>query len=736
MAVEAVSRSFDDVFKNTGQRFIGPIYKQYLDDDRLKDRKLNTSGFAETQDLETNLFPIEGKLIGKLFDTCQEKGWSQDDILHLLPAVHISLYAHGPQFRESGEPYFIHPAQIAIEAIEEFGADWKTAALALIHDVKEDSKKNNREVPPYLVYQIYTDLFKGENNENLEQARRDACFLMKGMEALHKVRDPKRQTHATEETLKKLCTVFLDKDSDVEDAVRIMLIRLLDRRHNLRTISSLPPEKQLEKARETFLYLPFAEALHQYSLRDELARLALQIIDPAEASYIDSIVASNNSLKQNYQQYLIENDHVIHAVLETPGFYETYQALWIDSLGNTERLKLTSVADDSQIESGKSYKDTVYDNSIQIDIKVVSKNQYITENAYYRRFDSSDFTPPVGTREEWETAAIRNLEEIKERFRQARKLRNFSDFLESSLAGPKRIFDKKGHPFNLHSEDSYLDALWLIYGIKVTHGISANIEINGKRELISYNNWGKTIPEGAKIVGLEIFNPRDSKDVWLSPDYIRMSRSLGVRRQLIDIVKKQAEKDVKDRLEIIDYGYSLISSDLERAWEEELGYSPSEDMASRFIGVPISHAEHIYSSYYGSAEEVGYLVGTAQISGSLYRRIIGELIRVRDDMVYLEFDIEDVSQVDMIQNILKEFAIDPPERKLGSSVSGKSELQLWFYESQLGESIEAKKEKFNKIYLLFYDKLNINFFRLWNKMPVEETPMPKPKKAEELIKKI
>lgn len=732
MAVEAVSRSFDDVFRNPGQDFIGPIYKRYLDDDRLIDRKLNTSGFAETQDPETNLFPIEGELIGKLFDTCQKKGWSDEDMIRLLPAVHISLYAHGPQFRKSGEPYFIHPASLAIEAIEEFGADWKTAALALIHDVKEDSGKNKREVPPYLVYQIYTDLFKGENNENLLQARRDALFLIKGMEALHKVRDPKRQTHATLETLKKMCTVFLDKNLNVEDAARIMLIRLLDRRHNLRTISSLPPEKQLEKARETFLYLPFAEALHLYSLRDDLARLALQIIDPAEAEYIDSIVTNNNSLKQKYKEYLIKNEHVIHAVLEAPGFYETYQALSIDPLGNAERLKLTLVVEEGQIESGKWR---------EIDIKVISKDQYIAEKSYFRRFDSPDFTPPVGTREEWETASIRNLEEIKERFRQAKKLRNFSDFLETTIAGQKQVYDKKGRPINLHDEDSLFDALWIRYGKEVFRGISAIIEIKGKREIIDDRDFGMTVPDGAKIVGLEIWNyPRDYKPT-VQAEHIRMSRSLGVRRQLIELLEKEIEGGEETRQDVIDFGYELISGDLERAWKDELGYPPSEDMASRFIGVPIFHASQIFSSYYGSVEDVAYVVGTAQIPSSLYRRIIGELIKVRSDMICLEFYLKDVphikEQLDEIEKILKDFGIVSPEKTQKLAVSGETELRLWFYESQLGDSIEEKKAIFNKIFMRFYNKPNFNFQCHWNKIPVIKAKLPVPTKVEdELFKTI
>lgn len=777
---ESGSISFLDLARKTPpEGFLHAIYGEYLHPDRLRYRAIDLGRFEEIQLPDLNLFPVEAGLILSLIDTCQKKGMSDPEITHLFPALHISLFAHEPQFRESGEPYFIHPGAIAVEAIEEFDADWQTAALALIHDVKEDSKPNNREVPPYLVYKIYTDLFKGENNENLKQASRDARFLERGMEALHKVRDPKRQTYATLETLKKLCTVFLEKGLSVEDAARIMLVRLLDRRHNLRTISTLAPEKQLEKASETLLYLPFAEALHLFPLRDELARLAIKIIDPLDAAYIDSLVVSNGQLKETYDekgtiQGILDNTGdkgVIHAALDAPGFYETYQSLNLDPLGNLQRLKLTLVLDEDQLEQtawlekaadtagragglltgdnlpdikvtsvdGEKRKLNVqakikYGSSfIHIDIQVVGKDEYIEDNAYFRWFNSPDFKPFIGTKEEWQAAASKNLEGIKKRFKQAKRIGVFSDFLETSLAGAKSVFDKKGQPISLPLEGSLFDALWMIYHEDVFRGFSAIIEIEGKRKKIDKENFGMTIPQGAKITGLEIFDRPGSSSAKVQPEHIRMSRSLGVRRRLIELLGEEVGTDEEKYKKIIGDGYGFINHDLERGWQDKLGYLPGEDGVNRYIQVPIDQAGEVFSSYYDDTDKLAYAVGSGKIPSSLYRRLIAELVRVRSDMVYFAFNLEKTDDVDSVLKEMRESGIVVPEQKCRQTIDGRTELQLWFYENQLGERLIEKSARLNRLYIRLSEKYP-DLRSHWNKIPLIKAELPEPVGMKNLFK--
>ncbi len=169
----------------------------------------------------------------------------------LIKAYYYALKAHGNQQRANGEPYIIHPVATA-EILTELEVDEDTLCAALLHDTVEDTIKS--------VEDIQIDF--GEEVAN----------LVNGVTKLGKIPySSKEETQA--ENFRKM---FLAMAKDI----RVVLIKLADRLHNMRTISHLSPDKQLEKARETLdIYAPLAHRLGIYRIKWELEDLCLRYID-------------------------------------------------------------------------------------------------------------------------------------------------------------------------------------------------------------------------------------------------------------------------------------------------------------------------------------------------------------------------------------------------------------------------------------------------------------------------
>ena len=160
--------------------------------------------------------------------------------------------AHEGQFRRSGEPYFTHPVEVAA-LLTEVHMDDATIITALLHDTIEDTG---------VTYQKIVDTF----GEEIAQ-------LVDGVTKLTNLELGSVET-AQAENFRKLL-LAMSKD------VRILLVKLADRLHNMRTIKSLPPEKQKRKARETMdIYAPLAGRMGMQYIREELEDLCFSILNP------------------------------------------------------------------------------------------------------------------------------------------------------------------------------------------------------------------------------------------------------------------------------------------------------------------------------------------------------------------------------------------------------------------------------------------------------------------------
>ncbi len=179
---------------------------------------------------------------------------SREDLAMMGEALVTAAAAHGAQRRSSGDPYVVHPVQVA-SVLADMGMDRDTLVAAMLHDVLEDTEILAAELASRFGTEVIT--------------------LVDGVTKLGKLSFRSIEEYQAE-NLRKMFLVMA-KD------IRVVLIKLADRLHNMRTIQALRPDKQLRIARETMdIYAPLAHRLGIYQIKRELEDLAFCVLD-AEA---------------------------------------------------------------------------------------------------------------------------------------------------------------------------------------------------------------------------------------------------------------------------------------------------------------------------------------------------------------------------------------------------------------------------------------------------------------------
>ena len=177
----------------------------------------------------------------------------QDEMGIIRKAYELAKEAHKDQKRKSGEPYLIHPVCVAI-ILTQLDMDKETIVVGLLHDVIEDT--------PYTEEDI-TRMFSAE-----------IALLVDGVTKLTQLNYSADKLDVQAENLRKM---FLAMAKDI----RVIIIKLADRLHNMRTLQFMKPEKQKEKARETMdIYAPIAHRLGISKVKVELDDLSLQYLEP------------------------------------------------------------------------------------------------------------------------------------------------------------------------------------------------------------------------------------------------------------------------------------------------------------------------------------------------------------------------------------------------------------------------------------------------------------------------
>lgn len=214
-----------------------------------------------------------------------------DDIRMIEKAYQIARDAHKNQKRKSGEPYIIHPLCVAI-ILADLEMDKETLEAALLHDVVEDTVMTLDELK---------DIF-GE----------EVALLVDGVTKLTQLSWSADKVELQAENLRKM---FLAMAKDI----RVILIKLADRLHNLRTLQFQSPEKQKEKAKETLdIYSPIADRLGISKIKVELDDLSLKYLEPDVYYDLSEKVSLRRETREAFVDEIVQEvkQHILSAKIE------------------------------------------------------------------------------------------------------------------------------------------------------------------------------------------------------------------------------------------------------------------------------------------------------------------------------------------------------------------------------------------------------------------------------------
>ena len=219
-----------------------------------------------------------------------------DDISLIEKAYNLAFHAHEGQVRKSGEPYIIHPLCVGI-VLADLEMDKETIAAGLLHDVVEDTLYTEEEL---------TEMFGADVTLLVDGVTKLQHFNLEGAGSVGKTTD---KVEIQAENLRKM---FLAMAKDI----RVIIIKLADRLHNMRTLKYMPPEKQQRIARETLdIYSPIADRLGISKIKVELDDLSLKYLEPE--AYYDLVekIDTRKSVREAYIQSIVDevNAHVVEA---------------------------------------------------------------------------------------------------------------------------------------------------------------------------------------------------------------------------------------------------------------------------------------------------------------------------------------------------------------------------------------------------------------------------------------
>ena len=191
----------------------------------------------------------------------------------LQKAIDVATKAHEGQLRKTGEPYIIHPLAVQ-KILQEWNMDEDTVIAGVLHDTVEDTNLTLKEIEA--------------------EFGKDVAFLVNGVTKLGKTRSGMRDLDEyLPETGDNLLKLLIATGQDV----RVLIIKLADRLHNLRTLSALPPEKQKKIARESLeVFAPLADRLQMGHVRVEIEETSFRYLDPRRFEFLQNLTKSR--LKQ------------------------------------------------------------------------------------------------------------------------------------------------------------------------------------------------------------------------------------------------------------------------------------------------------------------------------------------------------------------------------------------------------------------------------------------------------
>jgi len=223
-----------------------------------------------------------------LLRACKRKLEKGDKLL-IRKAFEVALEAHKDMRRKSGEPYIFHPLSVARIVAEEIGLGTTSVVCALLHDVVEDTD-------------LSLDDIQGMFGEKVAK-------IIDGLTKIEGISDANKSIQA--ENFRKILLTL-------SDDIRVILIKLADRLHNMRTLESMKRDKQLKVASETlYLYAPLAHRLGLNAIKTELEDLSLKFTEPELYHDIEQkLIESEPERKKYVNKFIVP----IKEILEEQGF--------------------------------------------------------------------------------------------------------------------------------------------------------------------------------------------------------------------------------------------------------------------------------------------------------------------------------------------------------------------------------------------------------------------------------
>jgi GTP pyrophosphokinase len=211
-----------------------------------------------------------------------------DDLTIIRKAYEFSLRHHRGQVRASGEPYLVHPLAVA-SVLAEIKLDPVAISAGLLHDAVEDTTLTIEEI-------------KREFGEQV-------ALIVEGVTKISKINFASREDRQAE-NLRKMMLAMVDD-------IRVVLIKLADRLHNMRTLEHLPPDRQEQIAKETLeIYAPIAHRLGMGKIRGELEDLAFPYVDPVAYQQVRDAVEAR---RKSGEQFLAQIESGIRQQLKDAG---------------------------------------------------------------------------------------------------------------------------------------------------------------------------------------------------------------------------------------------------------------------------------------------------------------------------------------------------------------------------------------------------------------------------------
>src|SRR5271155_4147028 len=212
----------------------------------------------------------------------------QDDLSIVKKAYDYSLNHHEGQMRASGEPYLVHPLEVAL-VLAEMKMDPVAVAAGLLHDSVEDTSVTIVDIRKEFGEQV--------------------AHIVEGVTKISKI-DFATREEAQAENLRKMMLAMVDD-------IRVVLIKLADRLHNMRTLEHLEPERQHKIAQETLeIYAPIAHRLGMGKIRGELEDLGFLFLDPAGYEQVEKAV---NARRKKGEAFLAKMQGIINDKLKEAG---------------------------------------------------------------------------------------------------------------------------------------------------------------------------------------------------------------------------------------------------------------------------------------------------------------------------------------------------------------------------------------------------------------------------------